>query len=290
MNGFFSRLAQRTLGTGQVIRPSIAPRFAPNPTTTNSVVAADPIEDHDQQSSEISNTIEKPKWQEPFIDHVPVNNVDSPHLQEQQIQTGSEQAEHMVDIQPERYENQAERTEQVVNIIKPGTIETKTHFDRIKPAEDTYNDIETPKIPDIGTPKIPVTTETRTVSSDPINLPSQTDLGHYQSTRRGLKVADALLVPMPGNRTQSEKNSSAHFEDLDYPIDLHRVSGNEEPNSADTRKLQGSNESQTINVTIGRIEVRAVHPPPAPIKQSRVKTNPALSLDDYLQQRRKGER
>jgi len=42
----------------------------------------------------------------------------------------------------------------------------------------------------------------------------------------------------------------------------------------------------TINVTIGRVEIRAV-PPPA---QQRAKPKPAtvLSLDDYLRQRAKG--
>jgi hypothetical protein len=42
----------------------------------------------------------------------------------------------------------------------------------------------------------------------------------------------------------------------------------------------------TINVTIGRVEVRAV-PPPA---QQRAKPKPAsvLSLEDYLRQRAKG--
>jgi hypothetical protein len=44
--------------------------------------------------------------------------------------------------------------------------------------------------------------------------------------------------------------------------------------------------SPTINVTIGRVEVRAV-PPPA---QHRAKPKPSsvLSLEDYLRQRAKG--
>ena len=48
-------------------------------------------------------------------------------------------------------------------------------------------------------------------------------------------------------------------------------------------------EQPTIKVTIGRIEVRAMTPPPAQApQQQRKKTQPSLSLDDYLKQRAGG--
>jgi hypothetical protein len=46
----------------------------------------------------------------------------------------------------------------------------------------------------------------------------------------------------------------------------------------------------TIKVTIGRIEVRAVTPPPVPAPRQRKKTQASLSLDDYLKQRAGGRR
>lgn len=47
----------------------------------------------------------------------------------------------------------------------------------------------------------------------------------------------------------------------------------------------------TIQVTIGRIEVRAVTmPPPPQAPRSRKKSQPSLSLDDYLKQRSGGQR
>ena len=47
----------------------------------------------------------------------------------------------------------------------------------------------------------------------------------------------------------------------------------------------------TIQVTIGRIEVRAVTtPPPLQVPQARKKSQPSLSLDDYLKQRSGGQR
>ena len=48
----------------------------------------------------------------------------------------------------------------------------------------------------------------------------------------------------------------------------------------------------TIRVAIGRIEVRAIMPPPAtPTRQTAPTTpRPELSLDDYLKQRNGGQR
>jgi len=49
-------------------------------------------------------------------------------------------------------------------------------------------------------------------------------------------------------------------------------------------------EPQTISVTIGRIDVRAVFPqPPAP-RGSRTEKAAAMSLDEYLKQRSGGRR
>ena len=45
----------------------------------------------------------------------------------------------------------------------------------------------------------------------------------------------------------------------------------------------------TIRVTIGRVEVRAITPPP-PQRETPTQTSPALSLDDYLRQHKGGQR
>ncbi len=51
---------------------------------------------------------------------------------------------------------------------------------------------------------------------------------------------------------------------------------------------KASTAAPTIRVNIGRIEVRAVHPPAAPVaplRRERVRSGPLLSLEDYLRQR-----
>lgn len=45
-----------------------------------------------------------------------------------------------------------------------------------------------------------------------------------------------------------------------------------------------------INVTIGRIEIRAAPGSPAPVRKSHVHKSPAMSLDDYLNKRNGGAR
>ena len=44
-----------------------------------------------------------------------------------------------------------------------------------------------------------------------------------------------------------------------------------------------------IRVTIGRVDVRAVTPPPPPVQQKARQSNPTLSLDDYLRKRNGGD-
>ncbi len=60
---------------------------------------------------------------------------------------------------------------------------------------------------------------------------------------------------------------------------------------ASTLEQETSQEEQTplIRVSIGRVEVRAT-PPPAPLPVAKPAPRPALSLNDYLAQRRKGVR
>jgi hypothetical protein len=60
----------------------------------------------------------------------------------------------------------------------------------------------------------------------------------------------------------------------------------------ETRAFAPEPPAPTIRVAIGRIEVRAITPPPAPPprRESPVRSGPALSLDDYLKQRNGGQR
>jgi len=302
MSGFFNRLAQRTLGIAWVVRPAIVSRFAQVSSATNEFPSTDAIEDLAQQSSEISNPNAKPKWQKPVTDRVKANSMDSPHSQEQPRQTELRQAEHGVDPHPGRNEKQPAQNKRISNIVKPATAGTKEFSDPVRPVKDFKNDTDAPKIRDdkkaqkmsVETKK-PVDTvkpiaEAQKIPNDQANGFDQFNLEQDQFTARGPRAAEAPLLPMPHQQSQNNGNAAASFNDFGYAIDVHRVSGKEDLQSTDTRKQQSLDKSQTINVTIGRIEVRAVHSAPTPLKREKAKTNPALSLEDYLQQRQRGER
>lgn len=281
MSGFFDRLAQRTLGTAQAIRPSIAPRFAQTSITTNEFSSADAGEDLAQQSGEISNNNEKPQWQKPVIAQAPKTNLDNPHLHEQPGQTESQQAVHLIDPHSERYDIQPDRKERDFNIVKAEIGETNKPIDRVNSAENINNDTQTPTIPAL--------TENQIISKDQANLSIQTDFKHDQFVASESSATGESWVPIPHQVPSNKEDYDTPFKDGD-PINVHQVSGKESRQNVDKRKQQSPNEAQTINVTIGRVEVRAVQPTPAPIKRERAKTKPALSLDEYLQQRQKGER
>jgi hypothetical protein len=56
--------------------------------------------------------------------------------------------------------------------------------------------------------------------------------------------------------------------------------------AANSRALRGDASPRAIHITIGRIEVRAVHPPPEPLPQQRpAPVSPKISLEEYLKQR-----
>jgi hypothetical protein len=70
-------------------------------------------------------------------------------------------------------------------------------------------------------------------------------------------------------------------------LDGHLERGPQEP-----RVAAPESSAPAIRVTIGRIEVRAITPPPVPPAQrtTPARPGPELSLDDYLKQHNGGQR
>ena len=280
MSGFFSQLTQRTLGTAQTIRPSIAPRFAQAQPLTNELSPDDPSAEYEQQNNKTSNRTENkkspPPVTEPITELVQTKKMDSSFVQDNPRQIESRQMS-PTESTPGLYKSPSERQERDANLVKLETLKTKNHINPVKPIVEPKQDTETGNIP------IVIATKTQIVSKDRDERHGQPDLTKDKIIKK-TPFADKPLVPMPSKQPQDLENSSP-------PMDLHLPLDFNERNSLNQSKLQGQSDSQTINVTIGRVEVRAVHPtPPAPMKQSKVKNKSTLSLDDYLQQRQKGER
>ena len=99
-----------------------------------------------------------------------------------------------------------------------------------------------------------------------------------------IEAPTPVIVPALPSQTESVKSGPLTVRPhLRPPI---------EPGTAHAgRSVNLSEPVPTIQVTIGRIEVRAVAQKTTPSTQAKpVRTGPALSLSDYLQQRRGGER
>jgi hypothetical protein len=142
------------------------------------------------------------------------------------------------------------------------------------------------------------------------NLPLSPPLAEDESGQAALRSVRTLVdhgsgetpqpVPSPGTQSSLDagEDTSGSKTTLDRPepsdsrplvaprrvrpqLDGHRERGSEEPHAAPPESP-----APTIRVAIGRIEVRAITPPPMPPAQRTAPTRPgpALSLDDYLKQ------
>ena len=110
-----------------------------------------------------------------------------------------------------------------------------------------------------------------------------------------MDVAEEPVRPMPPEQVPvtnavvtpdlPQKRHEQFSQQLLGGIKASRQLGSPHPLSAPSEPAQ-----PTIQVTIGRVEVRAVTPPAPPARPPRPAPAPSLALDDYLKQRREGRR
>jgi hypothetical protein len=94
----------------------------------------------------------------------------------------------------------------------------------------------------------------------------------------------------PGSETLPAHHATPDAHPVIVPrIVRHQPDQRQESRPREARVLAPEPPAPTIRVAIGRIEVRAVTPPPAR-KEMPVRPGPMLSLDDYLKQRNGGHR
>jgi hypothetical protein len=260
MNGFFTRLAQRTLGTAKTAQPSITPRFAQETWIAEDFHFSGSTEDRSHESNGIANENLMPEMQTPASEpQRRKQQPDNPHPSQQ-----------------ERMSERNEQPSEYTNIAKPRKVDSKKTIDPVRPLEDIKNNTEAPDF-----------SEDRQTQKVPYNGPKQLIL---PNSGQDQSIEEAPLVPIALVRTQGMVNSNTHAENSAYTTGVPFLPGIDGRGNSNRSEKNSSDESQTIKVTIGRIDVRAVYPPPKPVKLDRAKPQPALSLDDYLQQRRKGER
>lgn len=105
-------------------------------------------------------------------------------------------------------------------------------------------------------------------------------------------IEQGLLVPQPqpGSFQQPPVQTIPTYQGA-IPISHvpHQPSGEAIPRGIDQRMVnerEVQQETSTIRVTIGRVDVRAITTPPAPLRPKPTRSSPALSLEQYAQQNR----
>lgn len=129
-----------------------------------------------------------------------------------------------------------------------------------------------------------------TKSDTPVTNLTEEHSAKPDGFRRQNMAADALphskhlIVPVNSSRaTEDSSNSTTKSQFSEVPASA--------PRRKDFSPVEkrSSTSAQIIRVTIGRVEVRAVHSPTPTLKPAK-KRKPKLSLEDYLQKRERGLR
>jgi hypothetical protein len=119
-----------------------------------------------------------------------------------------------------------------------------------------------------------------------INKNKHLENSHADVSLEQKAIQDKPLLPL---KPQLDKVPAHAKETADsHPYRKNHARPNQTFTTANQSNAQ--QEAPVIKVNIGRIDVRAVHKVPSPSKGNKVSSSPTLSLDDYLQQRRRGER
>ena len=278
MNGYFTRLAQRGRGVARTLRPVIAPRFAADS------IKADPIDEpNPQPNDEIIPGHAQParyqsltEHQKPQAKQTEKSPVTHP---ENQAQSGSP-SQPVSNIKPKpepdgKSDNQGFKADETV-LIHYSEHTAKTDKEPIDNLLESKNVVAT-NIP-TKTPPQPDT------DAQPAHQESD-----YSDKTELLASDDTPLVTTELEETLLITDSRAT--DNEFSTNLNTATDQEMLSQSYRSNLHvNKTENQTINVTIGRVEVRAIQPKPVTSNPPKAKPKAILSLNEYLQQRSRGER
>lgn len=108
-----------------------------------------------------------------------------------------------------------------------------------------------------------------------------------EAESRGLRASSSERREEPSGPGQSESVEPPARRGVEIEPRVIRHVERGRPASSQSSRPDDRAE-RTINVTIGRVEVRAAGPPAAPAPKKRRSEPPVMSLDEYLRQRRDG--
>jgi hypothetical protein len=275
MTDFFSRLAERALGLATTIQPMVAPLYAPEP----------------QQATDSMLEMLADETQEV---HSPVPTTSLPTVQHTQIRASLAEAPHaQSSIFPHDIATKsAQAGTKPLPMHAPLTLEKETQtmlqlYPALQRAAQTHDAITEQHT---HTTTQNIHTNTHTTSYMSVQNVSQAieQSERYLATAEPIQTSDKREALATGTHTIQERQETV---DNGASGSIYAASRQFEPYDQHIHRMEEAQVTPTIQVTIGRIEVRATTTPAQSTQPQRQQVaSPVMSLDDYLHQRAKGGR
>jgi hypothetical protein len=305
MSGYLQRLVERTLGSEAVVQPLIAPRFASPPAMgeefgelrlMHDAAPGGPTMVHRSTSAVEGVSTEQilpatgPVDELPRVEAArPPSGNESLSLASLQVQPGTENGEptpHITLPAPTSTDVLAERMTEAEDATEEGSRREVQHISQIERSETDPSSAAS-----AGIEALEADLE-REPTAHPIIQSVRWEAAVVQSD----EAQSQATARQAGDIDAGEPDRPRLGPDPSLPV-ANQLYEAELPSSSPTlppiaeSSLQAEIKPQPlIRVTIGRIEVRAVSPPvPAP-RPSTPRPAPALSLQEYLEQRDGGKR
>ena len=282
MTDFFDRLAERTLGAAPLAQPLIPAAFSPAPGWVEAYSEVEtwsepatpeglplspsalPVPDNAPPT-----TLVAPVQPASVITVEPTSSVQEPEGRERRVQPSIE------DQSAAEQASELDRQGTPPDVPAGGS---PTSRDTI-PRPERHLESQVILVPVTGQlePSRPAPLEAGQVEAEFASprqaMPDTTAQSQSHPARPATLPAQSRLSPAHPIQTPSEA-----------PADLSGSVPHTEPEASESPE-------PVIRISIGRVEVRLVQaPPPSPVKQSSMRSSPALSLDEYLKRRQDGKR
>lgn len=281
MADFFTRLARRTLGVVPTIQPVMAAMYAPEPALTGQQAGMPLLEEEELASS---------GQEEQRLPGLAEAHASTKAGNEQEILTSAEEAR-VNSFSPQVQE----RVPAIPAFSQQNVFSTARNRARTRqPVPGTGRDEAGAIAPGTPSPGVAVTGDSqemppRTAAFLPAGV--DTELPQAPATVQSQGMSSDLPVPVPaseGQFTSQATKLSARHGRSGSPVSARRTESEILP--LEQREEVSERAAQPgIQVTIGRIEVRAIPPASSPLRPQRSPSTPSImGLEDYLNRRAKG--
>jgi hypothetical protein len=299
MSDFFSRLAERALGTAPLAQPVIAPAFSPDPGVAGAVVESaewvEPALPGQVQASGLSEPWETPIQPSSLtISEQPVTTTprEAPTIPPAQAPQSMPPPETSMPEPRPRRTSPRHRQEAQGRLPLPQEAKPPTDAPTIETPElsvEARAEQQVILVPVSGERERPSYRAISSLMAAPQITASPEPQPDAEHPTRS-PILQPAITPARRRRGSPTSQDQPHVEAQVKAQVTTPASSLASTPATPANEVEAPVEP-SIRVTIGRVEVRLVQPPaPAKALPARNVSSPALSLDDYLKQRREGRR